>query len=110
MAHRIDRVNMIALAERFNHVARQRGCQYAGIATNILYTVLYVSIAEGDQLAISLMMGEALGQLVLPSRYTTVFYPSDLYTVNEGTVGLGLTIRQIDNGPCHLELSVLEEE
>ena len=101
---------MIALAERFNHVARQRGCQYAGIATNILYTVLYVSIAEGDQLAISLMMGEALGQLVLPSRYTTVFYPSDLYTVNEGTVGLGLTIRQIDNGPCHLELSVLEEE
>ena len=109
MAHRIDRVNMIALAERFNHVARQRGCQYAGIATNIPYTVLYVSIVEGDQLAISLMMGESLGQLVLPSRYTTVFYPSDLYTVNEGTVGLGLTIRQIDNGPCHLELSVLEE-
>ena len=106
MAHLIERVNMIALTERFNHVARQRGCQYAGRAT---FRVLYVSIVEGDQLVISLMMGESLGQLLLPSRYSSLFHPNDLYRVNEGTVGLGLTIRQIDNGPCHLELSVLEE-
>ena len=100
---------MISLVERFNHVARQRGCHYAGIATNMIYRVLYESIVEEEQLVISLMMGESLGQLVLPSRYSSLFYPTDLYTVNEGTVGLGLTIRQIDNGPCHLELSVLEE-
>ena len=68
-----------------------------------------MSIVEGDQLVISLMMGESLGQLVLPSRYSSIFHPNDLYRVNEGTLGLGLTIKQIDNGPCHLELSVLEE-
>ena len=100
---------MIALTERFNHVVRQRECQYAGITTNMLYRVLYVSIVEGDQLVISLMMGESLGQLVLPSRYSSIFHPNDLYRVNEGTVGLGLTIKQIDNGPCHLALSLLEE-
>ena len=109
MAHLIDRVNMIALTERFNHVARQRGCQYAGIASNTPFRVLFVSIMVGDQLVISLMMGELLGQLVLPSRYSSIFHPNDLYRVNEGRVGLGLTIKQIDNGPCHLELSVLEE-
>ena len=109
MAHLIERVNMIALTERFNHVARQRGCQYAGIESNKAFRVLYVTIVEGDQLVISLMMGESLGQLVLPSRYSFVFHPNDLYRVNEGRVGLSLTIRQIGNGPCHLELSILED-
>ena len=109
MADHMHRVHMIALVERFNHVARQRGCQYAGITTNMLYRVLYVSIVEGDQLVLSLMMGEALGQLVLPSRYSSVFHQNDLYRVNEGTVGLGLRIKQINNGPCHLELVLLEE-
>jgi len=109
MAHLIERITMSALAERFNHVARQRGCQYAGIQTNNAFRVLYVTIEEGDQLVISLMMGESLGQLVLPSRYSYVFTSNDLYRVNEGRVGLSLTIRQICNGPCHLELAVLED-
>ena len=71
MAHLFERVNTIALIERFNHVARQRGCDYAGIETNKAFRVLFVSTVEGDQLVISLMMGESLGQLVLPSRYSS---------------------------------------
>ena len=74
-------------------MARQRGCDYAGIETNKVFRVLFVSIVEGDELVISLMMGESLGQLVLPSRYSTVFHSNDLYRVNEGRVGLGLTVR-----------------
>ena len=109
MAHLVERVNTIALIERFNHVARQRGCQYAGIETNKEFRVLFVSIVEGDQLVISLMIGESLGQLILPSRYSTVFHSNDLYRVNDGRVGLGLTVRQTGNGPCRLELTILED-
>ena len=76
-------------------MARQRGCDYAGIVTNKAFRGLFVSIVEGDELVISLMMGESLGQLVLPSRYSTVFHTNDLYRVNECRVGLGLTVRRV---------------
>jgi len=110
MAHLVERFNTIALIERFNHVARQRGCDYAGIETNKALRVLFVSTVEGDQHAISLIMGESLGQLDLPSRYSTVFHTADLYRINEGRVGLSLTDRQTGNGPRHLELAILEGE
>jgi hypothetical protein len=108
MAHLVDQFNTIALIESFNHVARQRGCDYAGIETNKAFRVLYVSIVEGDQHVISLMMGESLGQLVLPSRYSTIFNNADLYRINEGRVGLSLTVRQTGNAPRHLELAIFE--
>jgi hypothetical protein len=73
MAHLVDRFNTIALIERFNHVARQWGCDYVGIETNRKFRVLFISTVEGDQYIISLMMGESLGQLVLPTRYSTYF-------------------------------------
>ena len=110
MAHLVERFNTIALIERFNHVARQRGCDYAGIETNKAFRVLFVSTVEGDQHVISLMMGESLVQLVLPSRYSTVFHTADLYRINEGRVGLSLTVRHTGNGPHHLELAILEGE
>ena len=108
MTHLVDRFNTIALIERFNHVARQRGCDYAGIETNMAFRVLFISTVEGDQHIISLMKGESLGQLVLPTRYSTVFHTSDLYRINEDRVRLSLTVRQTDNGPRHLELGILE--
>ena len=107
--HLVERFNTIALIERFNHVARQRGCDYAGIETNKVFIVLFVCTVEGDQHVISLMMGESFGQLVLPSRYSTVFHTAELYGINEGRVGLSLTIRQTGNGICHLELTILDD-
>jgi hypothetical protein len=108
MAHLVDRFSTIALIERFNHVARQRMCDYAGLETNMAFKVLFISTVEGDQHIISIMMGESLGQLVLPTRYSTVFHTSDLYRINEYRVRLSLTVRQTDNGLRHLELAILE--
>ena len=110
MAHVVDRFSAIALIEIFNHVARQRGCDYAGLETNRAFRVLLISTVEGDQHIISLMMGESLSQPVLPSRYPTVFDTSDLYRINEDRVRLSLTVRQTGNGPRHLELPILESQ
>jgi hypothetical protein len=57
MAHLVDRFNTIAMIERFNHVARQRGCDYAGIEVNRAFNVHFISTVEGDQHVLSLMMG-----------------------------------------------------
>jgi len=110
MAHLVERFNTIVLIERFNYVARQRGCDYAGIETNKAFRVLFVSTVDGDQQVISVMMGKSLGQLVLPSRYSTALHIADLYRINEGRVGLSLTDRKTGNGPRHLELAILEGE
>ena len=105
MAYLVDRVNTIALIERFNHVARQRGCDYAGLEVNRAFRILFISTVEGDQHVLSLMMGESLGQLVLPPRYSTVFHASDLYRIND-RLRLSLTVSQSGNGPRHLELGI----
>ena len=110
MTHLVDRFNTIALIERFNHVARQRVCDYAGIETNRAFRVLFIATPEGGQHVISLMMGESLGQLFLPSRYSTVFHTGDLYRINEDRARLSLTGRQSNNGTRHLELGILEGE
>ena len=64
MAAFVDRFNSVALIERFNHVGRVQECDYAGIATNIPFRVLYISIVEGGKIVLSLMMGDTLGQVI----------------------------------------------
>jgi hypothetical protein len=109
MAAYVDRFNTIALIERFNHVGRVQECDYAGIATNIPFRVLYVSIVEGGRIVLSLMMGDTLGQVILPPRFLNIFNSADLYRINDDRVRLCLLIRQSGGGPRYLELSFLEE-
>ena len=40
MANLVDRLNSIAMIERFNNVARMQGCDYTGIEVNIAFRVL----------------------------------------------------------------------
>jgi len=57
MAEFVDKVNSIALIERFNHVGRLQECGYAGIEPNIPFQVIYISVVEGRRIILSLKMG-----------------------------------------------------
>jgi hypothetical protein len=83
MANFIDLFNSIAMIERFNHEAMMQGCDYTGIEVNIAFRVLYISIVESDLYVLSLMMGESLGQVVLPPRFSNVFHTTDLYRIKD---------------------------
>ena len=107
MANLVDRFNTIVMIERFNHVARQGGCDYAGIEVNRVFRVLFISTVEGDQHVLSLMMVESLSQLVLPPRYSNVFH-TNMYRINDDRVRLSLTVRQLGNVPRKLELGFLD--
>ena len=108
MAAFVDRFNTVALIERFNHVGRVQECDYAGIDPNIPFRVLYISIVEGGRIIMSLMIGDKLGQVILPPRFQNVFNNTDLYRINDDRVRLCLQIRQSGGGPRYLELGFLE--
>ena len=105
MAHLVDRFNTIALIERFNHLARQRGCDYAGIETNRAFMVLFISILEGGQHVISLMMG-GIGPAGPSFTVLYLFHTGDLYGIND-RVRLSLTVRLTNNGTRYLELGIV---
>jgi len=110
MANFNDRFNCIALIERFNHVARMRACGYDGFEANIKFRLIYVSLVDGDQIPLSLMMrDDSLGQLFLPALFRNVFHTDDLYMINESRVRLSVTVAQVGEEPRHLELAFWEE-
>jgi len=110
MAEFVDKVNSIAIVERFNHVGRMQACGYAGIEPNIPFRVIYISVVEGGRIVLSLMMGDTLGQVVLPPRFQNVFNTSDMYRINDDRVRLCLQIRQSGvGGSQHLELGFFDE-
>jgi hypothetical protein len=53
MAEFVDKINSIALIERFNHVGRLQECSYAGIEPNIPFRVIYISVVEGGRIILS---------------------------------------------------------
>jgi hypothetical protein len=106
MASFSDPFNCIALIERFNHVAIMRACGYDGIEANRKFRLIYVSLVDGDQIALSLMMrDDSLVQLFLPPRFRNVFHTDDLYRINESRVRLSVTVAQVGEESRHLELA-----
>jgi len=98
MAEFVDKVNSIALVERFNHVGRMQECGYAGIEPNIPFRVIYISVVEGGRIVLSLMMGDTLSQVFLRPRFQNFFNTSDMYRINDERVRLCLQIRQSGEG------------
>ena len=109
MAEFVDKVNSIALIERFNNVGRLQECGYAGIAPNIPFRVIYICVVEGGRIILSLMMGDSLGQVFLPPRFKNVFNTADMYRINDDSVRLCLQGRRSWGGSRHLELGLFEE-
>ena len=87
-----------------------RACGYDGIKANVKFRLIYVSLIDDNQIALSLVMrDDSLGQLFLPARFRNVFSSDDLYRINEGRVSLSVTIAQVGGGPRQLELAFWEE-
>ena len=103
---------MVSLIERFNQVAMTKSVPLETIDTDKKYNLLMVSQDDdrrGARVVLSLMLGDTLGLLYMPSEFTNVFTQTDIWNINNDRVKYGLSIVNIDSEhPRKLRLELAE--